>query len=231
MDEADATVTEDAGADAGVDAGTDAGITDRDLDGLDDVYEARIAADYLPSLSLHPRDDCPLGLIIYRLRRHPADPSLLFILYDHLYERDCGIGSHTGDNETFAITVNPSKPAPAGITAMKAIAHQNTLCEKVTACGTCGGLAACDVNAQGRPRRYASRNKHGGYVQKSVCTLISVCPDDCAVGEQTGVPLVNVGEPNARLVEDLTAAEVVRASPRAISSTRPSTRSRAPDVT
>jgi hypothetical protein len=210
------TGTADSGApDAGVpDAGApDAGaIVDLDRDGLDDAYEARVASDYLPNLSLHPSDGCPLGLILYRLRPHPADASLLLILYTHLYETDCGIGGHTGDNEAFAVTVNPAKPAPAGITAVKAISHQNTLCQKITSCGTCSGLAPCDVGDGGRPRLYASRGKHGGYVQKSSCTVISVCPDDCAAGEQLGVPLVNAGEPTAQLVNDLTDAGYITAA-------------------
>ena len=214
--ETDAGATDAGFADSGTaatDAGTDGGVSivDRDLDGLDDALEARIAQDYLPNLSLHPRDDCPLGLIIYRLRPHPADASLIMILYDHLYERDCGIGSHVGDNETFAVTVNPAKPAPAGLTAMKAISHQNTACQKITACGTCSGLAACDLTPDGRPRLYASRDKHGGYAQKSACQVLAICTDDCAAGDQLGVPLANVGEPDAHLIEDLTAAGYITA--------------------
>jgi len=207
----DAGVVEDAGSDAGLvlDSGApDAGVTivDLDRDGLDDAFEARLAVEYLPSLSHHPNDDCPLGGLIFRARPHPQDPSLVFIVYSYLLERDCGIGSHVGDNEAFGITVNPAKPAPAGLTAMRAISHQNTLCEKITTCGTCGSLAACEAGDAGRPRYFSSRNKHGGYVQKSSCQLIAVCTDDCAVGERFGVPMVNVGEPGAHLVEDLTDA-------------------------
>ncbi len=207
----------DSGFDGGFDAGLDAGATadagapdsgaalvDLDRDGLDDALEARLAVEYLPSLSQHPSEDCPLGGIIFRARPHPQNPALVLIVYSHLYERDCGIGSHVGDNEAFGVTVNPAKPAPAGITALKAIAHQNTVCQKVTACGTCAGLGACEAADGGRPRLYASRNKHGKYAQKSSCQVLSVCTDDCAAGEQLGVPLLNVGEPNAHLVEDLT---------------------------
>ena len=199
------------GFDAGVGGDGGTGLVDRDLDGLDDALEERLAIDYLPNLSLHPNDDCPLGLLAYRARPHPLDPKLVMILYDHLYERDCGIGSHVGDNEVFAITVNPAKPAPAGITALKTISHQNTVCQKITACGTCGDLAACDQAPDGRPRVYASRDKHGTYVQKSSCMVVAICTDDCAVGDQRGVPLANVGEPNAHLIEDLTAAGFITA--------------------
>src|SRR6185436_15016657 len=92
-------------------------------------------------------------------------------------------------------------------TAMKAIAHQKTLCEKVTACGTCSGLSACDVGDGGHPLLYASKGKHGSYAQRSSCSVLAVCTDDCtSVAEQLGVPMLNVGEPNAHLVEDLTDA-------------------------
>ena len=114
----------DAGApDAGVpDAGVDAGMPSGDLDGdgLDDAYEARLALDYLPVQGVHPQDGCPLGGIVYRARKHPLDPTLVFIVYVHLFERDCGITSHVGDNEVFSVTINPATPAPGGITAMRA---------------------------------------------------------------------------------------------------------------
>ncbi|MHB8875844.1 MAG: hypothetical protein ACYC8T_19320 [Myxococcaceae bacterium] len=67
----------------------------------------------------------------------------MLVTYDHLFQTDCGLNGHPGDNEAFGVTINPAKPAPAGITALKAISHQGTACEKVTRCGTCNGLAAC----------------------------------------------------------------------------------------
>jgi hypothetical protein len=97
-------------------------------------------------------------------------------------------------------------PAKNAWTAVRAISHRGTVCQHITTCGTCGTLAACDLAPSGRPRVYASKGKHGSYVEKSVCTLISICPDDCAPGDQLDVPLVNVGEPTAKLVTDLTDA-------------------------
>jgi hypothetical protein len=201
----DAGTVEDAGIDE--DAGTtaaDAGQgPDSDGDGLSDAVEADLAQRFLPNLSLHPQDTCPLGGIVYRARPHPMDSSLVLVFYDHLYERDCGIGSHTGDAESFSITVSLAKNA---VTAVKAISHRGTTCEKITSCGTCGTLAACDLAPSGKPRVYASRGKHGTYVQKSACSVFSLCPDDCAEGDQQGVPLINLGEPSAHLVGDLTDA-------------------------
>lgn len=207
--------TPDAGvADAGVvDAGlVDAGSSPGDLDGdgLDDASEARLAQDYLPVLGVHPQDGCPLGGIVYRARKHPLDPTLVFIVYVHLFERDCGLTSHVGDNEVFSVTLNPATPAPAGITALRAISHQNTICQRVSTCGTCGGNSACETD-NGRPIVYFSKDKHGGYASLSACNTLT-CLDQCVVGNRTGVPLVNAGEPNAHLNEDLTDAGFITAA-------------------
>ncbi|MDP1921016.1 MAG: hypothetical protein Q8L14_32545 [Myxococcales bacterium] len=111
----------DAGlTDAGVDSGVaDAGarlIVDRDLDGLDDAWEADVAERYLPVLALHPQDRCPRGGLVFRLRPHPMDPDggLLAVTWTHLYERDCGLTSHVGDNEAFGATIDRhSRPSVA----------------------------------------------------------------------------------------------------------------------
>ncbi len=200
----------DAGvADAGFDAGVDAGV-DLDGDGLEDALEASLAAAYLPVLAMHPQDACPLGGIVYRARKHPLDPTLVFIVYAHLLQRDCGLTSHFGDDEVFSITVNPAAPSPMGITAMRAISHQGTVCQRVSTCGTCGGLSACEVNGAGRPMVYFSKDKHGSYVSLSAC--MRSCLDQCVVGDRPGVPLVNAGEPSSHLTEDLTDAGFITAA-------------------
>ncbi len=212
--EVDSGVTTDAGtADAGEqDAGVvDAGPVDLDGDGLDDALELSLAQAYLPVLAVHPQDGCPLGGIVFRARRHPLDPTLVFIIYDHLFQRDCGLTSHPGDNEVFAATINPATPAPAGLTALRAISHQGTICQKVGTCGTCGTLSACEQNASGRPIVYFSKDKHGGYTTLSSCNTLT-CLDQCAVGDRPGVPLVNAGEPTAHLTEDLTDAGFITAA-------------------
>src|SRR5690242_19881289 len=67
------------------------GIVDQDGDGLDDAYEAMIAAKYLPYLSVDPADGCPLGGIVYRVHPHPANAALIHVVYDFLYQKDCGL--------------------------------------------------------------------------------------------------------------------------------------------
>jgi hypothetical protein len=180
-------------------------MADLDGDGLDDGVEADIAATYLPFLSLDPGDGCPLRGIVYRVTPHAADPAMLHVIYDNLFETDCGTGGHVGDNEVFAITVDPTEPPAQGIKAMKAIGHQNTACQQITECGVCPGLDACDtqtVNGAALPVIYFSDGKHASYAQK--CTIVN-CLDACTLAPTTSAaPMVNAGEPAAHLTENLT---------------------------
>ncbi|MFT3713415.1 MAG: hypothetical protein QM817_37640 [Archangium sp.] len=205
-DQPDAGGELDASFDAGFDAGLDSGtFVDLDRDGLDDTWEAAMAERYLPVLALHPQDGCPLGGIVYRIRPHPmdADGGLLAVTWTHLYQRDCGLTAHVGDNEAFGGTIDPTRPPETGLTALRAISHQNTICERITTCGSCSGMTACErTDAGEKPMIYASKDKHGGYVSLTGCGTFT-CLDTCAVGRQTGVPLVNAGEPNAPLSRDL----------------------------
>ena len=202
-----------AGAGDDAPAGPDAGpadappIVDRDQDGLDDAYELAIAADYLPFVSLDPGDGCSRSGLLVRVRKHPADPAMLLVIYDHLFEADCGLGGHVGDNEVFGVAIDPSKPAPAGILSIKTASHQNTLCERITECSTCGGAdgrPACDL-AQGTPVVYASKDKHGQYATKAQCPLFGTCFDTCTLaGTAHRPPIANAGEPGKPLILNLT---------------------------
>lgn len=204
----------DAGrTDAGApDAGSvDAGVIDLDRDGLADAFELDVATRYLPVLSLHPQDGCPLGGLVFRLRPHPMDPDggLLAITYSFLFERDCGLTSHPGDNEAFGATIDPSQPPERGLTALRAISHQNTICQRISTCGTCSNLTACERFAPNEPPvLFSSKDKHAGYVSRSACGTLT-CLDTCAMGRRTGVPVVNAGEPNAPLTRDLTDAGLI----------------------
>jgi hypothetical protein len=219
----------DAGLDAGVEETPDAGLEtpdagpvqdpDLDGDGLSDEWEEIIAREYLPFLSLAPDDACTRGGIVYRVRPHPKDKALIAITYDHLFETDCGLNGHTGDNEAFGVTIDPRRPSPQGITAIVAISHQNTLCQRVTKCGLCNGLTACDTamtNGYPTPVVYSSKDKHGSYVtlagSLNSCNLGS-CLDQCTLAPASASPpLVNAGEPNAHLVEDLTTQGFITAA-------------------
>ena len=195
----------------------DAMVVDRDGDGLDDAWEHEIAQAYLPFLSLDPADGCPLGGIVYRLRPHPLAPALLLVTYDHLYQDDCGLGGHVGDNEVFGVTVDPARPPPAGILAIRAIPHQGTLCERATECGVCPGMPACETQQAGGvawPVVYAALGKHGHYVFEAACDT-TFCLDMCTrAATAAAVPLVNAGEPTpaGHLTDNLTTGGFITAA-------------------
>jgi hypothetical protein len=186
---------------------------DDDLDGLPDADEALLAAEYLPFLSLDESDGCPRMGILFRLRPHPDDPTKLHILYDMLYESDCGLGGHVGDDEVFALTVDPSLPAPDGILAMVAIAHQDTACEAVTTCGC--DSDPCETtgwNGADWPVVYASLGKHGNYLTEGACDGACVLTNWCTLAATPPSPvLVNAGEPEAPLTRNLTEAGLITA--------------------
>ena len=185
-------------------------IIDNDDDGLDDKYELELATDYVPYLSIDPSDGCPLAGLVARVRKHPADATKISIIYSHLFQNDCGLGGHVGDNEAFGIVIDPLQPAPAGILAIKTASHQNTPCERISECSTCAldGRAKCDVttfNGEQWPVLYASKDKHGQYATKSKCSLIGTCFDQCTLNPARELPpIVNVGEPMHAFTNDLT---------------------------
>jgi hypothetical protein len=182
---------------------------DKDGDGFDDAQELWWAAEYFPYLSIHPSDGCARHGVLFRLSPHPKDSSKIAIWYDVLYETDCGANGHTGDNEAFGVIADPKKQGSQGILAVRAISHQSTPCERITTCGTCNGMSACDTamrNGMSYPVLYPSKNKHGGYVKKSSCDLNIVCDfGGCALSSSPDAPsFVNAGEPGKPLTNDLT---------------------------
>jgi len=200
--------------DAEIDGDEDAlDLIDLDEDGLDDELEDRIVEEYLPFLSVDPEDGCPLSAIVYRVRPHPEDPSLVHALIDNLFERDCGAAGHVGDNEVFGMTIDPFLPPPEGILALRAIAHQSTLCEHVSECGLCSDGDSCAMALRGDvsyPVVFYSRGKHGAYLSESACDFSCFLTNWCVQATtSTDPPRINVGEPDAPLVRDLTAAGII----------------------
>ena len=182
--------------------------SDGDGDGLDDAMELAWAEQYLPYISLSPDDECPTAGIVVRVT--PIDPpGFIRLRYDILYNEDCGIGGHIGDDERFAMTIDVSRPPPDGIVTIKAISHKGSTCEKESDCGSCPGQRACETlvqNGTPRPTIWVSREKHGNYVNRSsTCELTSTCLDQCSDNATpASLPIVNVGEPCFPLVSNLT---------------------------
>lgn len=203
-----------------IDAATDAGtaIVDDDQDGLDDAREQQMAEQYLPYVSLDPGDGCPRSGLVARVRKHPADATKILIVYSHLFENDCGLSGHVGDNEAFGIAIDPAVPAPGGILAIKTASHQNTPCERDTECSTCPGDSrpACDRVSDGGaewPVLYASKDKHGQYAALGRCSPLETCFDQCTLNPQRSrPPVINVGEATVALVHDLTTEAFINAT-------------------
>jgi hypothetical protein len=191
---------------------------DDDGDGLDDATELAIANQYMPYVSIDPNDGCALGGMLVRVRPHPADPTKILIVYDHLYQEDCGFNGHVGDDESFGVAIDPTRPAPAGILAIRAVSHEGTLCERDTECATCSGDArpACDLAPIGGamwPVAYASKAKHGNYATLAGCSALATCFDSCTLAAAPAtLPVVNAGEPAHHLVSDLTTQGFITAA-------------------
>jgi hypothetical protein len=182
---------------------------DLDRDGLADDFERALVRAHLPFLAHHPDDRCGRAGIVFRARPHPNDGdgddgALVLVVASQLFAVDCGLNSHDGDNEAFAFTIDPSLPPPAGLTALVAISHQATACERTSSCGACPGMPACDRDADGRAILYSSLDKHAGAVDVGGACSFGSCLDSCALPlESADVPLVNAGEPDAPLLATL----------------------------
>lgn len=182
---------------------------DLDDDGLADDLELALVRAHMPFLAHHPEDRCGLALIVFRARPHPDDGALVLVTASQLFAVDCGLNGHDGDNEAFGFTIDPRLAPPAGLTSIVAIAHQSTPCERVTTCGSCPGMPACDRADDGRVVLYSSRDKHAGTVDIGGGCSVGSCLDTCALPLQAAdVPLVNAGEPDAPLVNALPAVLV-----------------------
>lgn len=189
-------------------------VVDDDGDGIDDELELELASDYLPFIALSPDDGCTRAGLLVRVRPHPADATKILIVYDHLFETDCGLDGHTGDNEVFGVAVDPALPPPTGILAIKTASHQNTPCERITQCTTCSNdsRTQCDravisgvPGGAMYPVVYASKDKHGQYATKGSCGF-GTCFDRCEANDVAHrPPIANAGEPGHPLITDLTA--------------------------
>jgi hypothetical protein len=187
--------------------------SDADADGIDDATELALAKAYFPYYSLNPEDRCARHGVLFRLTPHPEDPSKLAIWYVVMFELDCGrrgIGAHIGDDEVFGIIVDPERPAPEGILAIRGISHQDAICERVTSCGTLPGCRPCSTakrDGLSYPVVYSSRNKHGSYAGMTECNFWVCDVGSCALNPVPDAPdFVNAGEPGHPLTRNLSAS-------------------------
>jgi hypothetical protein len=188
---------------------------DLDHDGIDDDFEREVAELNFPRVLMATGESCgtPHG-VVYRVRRHPANPQRFAITYVVMYANDCGeLTGHVGDAESFAVTVDPNAaPGAAAAVGVAAWAHAGTACASTSSCATeaatneCSGAPASAASSE--VVIYSSREKHGNYLSVDTCN--QNCFDSCSAGERIVGPLLNVGEPDHPLVTDLTAQGFVQ---------------------
>lgn len=204
-------------------AGTATGCPgDRDQDGLEDSMEDALASRYFPHVWFDRGENagCPApatptnpGTALARVRPHPSDRTKLAIQYLILYRRDCGdvggASSHNGDVEPFSLTlaINAACPRGYGVSGLKTIAHAGTSFEHVDERrlgNDCrwGRLAGGSSKVA---RIYVSENKHGNYASLSSCEAGASHTDHCSEGFTLTYNVQNVGEDNARRIDELSS--------------------------
>ena len=183
---------------------------DRDGDGLADAEEARLAAAYLPFLSLAADDPCPTSGIVYRATPLALAP-LVALRYAWLFDEECGARTRAGAGGGFTVVVDPRRAAPDGDVALRALAWGGSACQRISTCGRCLGQSPC-ATLGGVPAVWAARGAHAVYVDRpSSCTQIGACAADCVDATAPAMPaMVNVGEPEVGLVRDLTTDGFIR---------------------
>ena len=174
---------------------------DRDRDGLSDRLEQRLAVESMPAIHQFAEDGqvdrCPEPVprpVLFRARPRRTESSVdlehVVITYVLLYSRDCGALGHEGDAEPFSVFLaRDGATARWQVISAQAVAHRGTPFEQVT-------------SGSGRDI-WVSRDKHANFAAFDGCG-----ERDADVCSRSGpsAPVaawLNVGEPGARLSDDL----------------------------
>jgi hypothetical protein len=146
------------------------------------------------------------------VRVTPAEhPGQVRLRYGWLFDRACLDTTQEGDGGSFSIVVDSTRAGSAGIVALRAVGRQDTTCQRLSTCGRCAGQPSC-AELGGRAAVWAARGRHTSYANQPVsCTQVGNCHAECVDAPQGSVPpIVNVGEPEAQLVHDLTDEGFIR---------------------
>jgi len=169
-----------------------------------------LAEYYFPEkIWFHPFESCAWpttpsnpGVVVYRVRLHPSNSRMLAITYSILYRDDCGgifgIDSHPGDVESFSYTLVRDGACAKGwrLFSVKTTAHG----------GQPGNVGARIVNScEPLPELFVSLNKHGTYLSMERCNLYIDPTQRCEEGFTGNFILINAGDPNKPLADDLSA--------------------------
>ena len=184
---------------------------DSDRDGITDADETSLAVVYLPFLSPAPDDDCPTSGLIVRVTPSDLAP-LVELRYLWLFDRSCDATTvRDGDGGAFVAVVDPRLPAPDGIISLRGISRPGDFCQRLSSCGRCPGQLSCAA-LNGTPAVWAGRDRHAIYVDRPIsCTQMQPCLVICEDAPTAAMPpIVDVGEPSAPTVHDLTDAGFIR---------------------
>ncbi len=186
--------------------------TDRDADGLEDAEEDRLAKAYLPFLSLDPSDQCPTSGLVVRVT--PGERAgQVRLRYAWIFDRSCAQVKSEGGGGSFALVVDPARAAPDGLISVRAIARRDTSCQRASTCGRCAGESSCaTLGDASLPAVWASTDSHALYADRPrTCTQVNNCAATCVDASQASAPpVLNVGEPDAPLIHDLTDEGFIR---------------------
>jgi len=165
---------------------------------------------YFPKdIWFHPFESCAWpatptspGVVVYRVREHPADVSQLSITYAILYRDDCGgllgIDSHPGDVEAFSYTLIRDNSCAIGwrLFSVKTTAHAGAPRDV--------GLKILN-SCEPLPELFVSLKKHGTYLTMDQCNQNFDPTQRCGKGFAADFILVDAGAPDAPLADDLSA--------------------------
>jgi hypothetical protein len=203
---------------------SDAPCEDLDADGLVDAWEALVLDRLRPVVRMD--EDEPLisqgdGLLINIGRIWPVSESTVHAVIVLAYSEDygrCGLTAHHGDSERVALSLTLHSGS-AWVSGAYTAAHEGELNDG-SALLTGDDLSGMTLDADsrtGEPRWvvFSSEGKHATYTTAQLCEDASFLPcleEDCAPDNVTDkarfdvLPevMINAGEPDAPLADDLT---------------------------
>lgn len=181
---------------------------DSDQDGLSDVLEETLLAQFQPHFMIH-RSDCanlpaefspfepkPIvraddGTIYGRAFPRKAKFDEIELHYYHLWPKDCGETPHRLDAEHVSVLLKPSSVSSWKATVWYAAAHEDTVCDA-------SQIARAEtLNAEEHGAEvWISAGKHGSFLADTFCRRGSGCGGDrCRKIEPLHVAkIINLGE-------------------------------------
>jgi hypothetical protein len=182
---------------------------DSDHDGLSDVLEDALLAQFVPQFMISPKD-CSLrpaqflpsqpkpvveaedGAIYGQAFPRAGRPDEVELHYYHLWRVDCGDMGHNLDAEHVSALLSRDQSGSWKALYWYAAAHEDTICDA----SQIARASALEAELHG-PRVWISRGKHGSFLSNLLCTR-GCGGDECRNLVPLTVPAIfNLGEPSA----------------------------------